>query len=108
MTKKIDVKNVIRLYLKKNWKFYGIPDRLILKKIFLKYNKFDLCHYDSDKSYFGRMFSYKIIWKHLSHKGILISDDINDNFAFLDFAKFLKKKYYIFKYKTKYIGIIVK
>ena len=32
--------------------------------------KFDFCHYDSDKSYQGRMFAYNKIWKNLKKKGI--------------------------------------
>ena len=83
-----------------------------LKKILKKKIKFDLIHYDSDKSYYGRKRSYEILWFLLKKKGYFISDDISDNLAFLDFVrkkKLIKKKnYYILKFKRKYIGIVKK
>ena len=94
--------------LKKKWILYKMPDRLILKKIFLTYGKFDLCHYDSDKTYFGRMWSYELIYKNLKKNGLLISDDINDNDAFIDFAKRIKKNFYVIKDSKNFVGIIVK
>ncbi len=70
--------------------------------------KFDFCHYDSDKSYQGRMFAYNKIWKNLKKKGIFLSDDISDNMAFFDFCKIKKKKPLIIKYKNKFLGLTVK
>ncbi len=94
--------------LKRKWKLFKMPDRLILKNIFKNYGKFDVCHYDSDKTYFGRLWSYKLIYKNLKNKGLLISDDINDNEAFIDFAKKKNKKIYIIKGVKNYVGIIIK
>ena len=93
--------------LKHNWILIKKSDRSALPLI-LKKNNFDLCHYDSDKSYFGRMWAYKNIWNNLSNGGVLISDDISDNMAFLDFAKLVIIKPYIIKFQKKYIGIIFK
>ncbi len=92
---------------KSKWELIRKSDRSVLKKI-LKNDKFNLCHYDSDKSYYGRKWAYNIIWKNLVNNGILISDDISDNMAFLDFAIFIKKKPIIIEFKNKYIGIIFK
>lgn len=94
--------------LKKKWILYRMPDRLILKKIFLNYGKFDLCHYDSDKTYFGRLWSYELIYKNLNKDGLLISDDINDNDAFIDFAKKIKKSFYVIKDSKNFVGVIIK
>lgn len=94
--------------LKKKWQLYKMPDRLILKNIFKTHGKFDVCHYDSDKTYYGRLWSYKLIFKNLRHNGLLISDDINDNEAFIDFAKFKNKKIYIIKGVKNYVGVIIK
>ena len=48
--------------------------------------RFDFIHYDSDKSYEGRMKNYKLIWSMLNKKGCFVSDDISDNSAFFDFV----------------------
>ena len=85
-----------------------MPDRLILNNIFTTYGKFDLCHYDSDKTYYGRLWAYKLIFKNLRKKGMLISDDIGDNEAFMDFAKMINKKVHIIKGIKNYVGVIIK
>lgn len=50
-------------------------------------NGTDLCHYDSDKSYEGRLRTYPLLWNSLKPGGLFISDDIQDNLAFAHFAK---------------------
>jgi predicted O-methyltransferase YrrM len=74
--------------------------------------KFNLVHYDSDKSYYGRKKSYETLWFLIKKNGILISDDISDNYAFINFVKQKKliknKSYFILKYKNKFIGIAIK
>lgn len=98
---------VPRKYYSK-WKLYKYPDRVILNKILRKYNLFDLVHYDSDKSYYGRYWFYKSIWPHIKKNGLLISDDVKDNYAFFDFARLINKKYYLIKNNKKYSGLIIK
>lgn len=90
------------------WKLYKYPDRIILKEILKNFFLFDLVHYDSDKSYYGRYWFYKKIWPYIKKKGVLISDDVKDNYAFIDFAKFVGKKYYLIKNDNKYSGLIIK
>ncbi len=92
----------------KMWTLYKYPDRVILNKILKSNFIFDLVHYDSDKSYYGRYWFYKKIWPHIKKKGLLISDDVKDNYAFIDFARLVNKKYYLTKNDKKYSGIIIK
>ena len=92
----------------KMWKLYKYPDRVILNKIIKSNFIFDLVHYDSDKSYYGRYWFYKRIWPNIKIKGLLISDDVKDNYAFFDFARSVNKKYYIVKNNNKYSGLIIK
>jgi predicted O-methyltransferase YrrM len=47
----------------------------------------DVAHYDSDKSASGRLWAYDVMWNGLRPGGILMSDDIGDNFSFLQFAE---------------------
>lgn len=69
-----------------NWRLYREPDCPGLRKILRSERDIDFVHYDSDKSYFGRAESYRLLWAHLRPGGILMSDDIADNTAFRDFA----------------------
>lgn len=92
----------------KMWKLYKYPDRVILNKILKSNFIFDLVHYDSDKSYYGRYWFYKKIWPNIKKKGLLISDDVKDNYAFFDFARLINKKYYLIKNNKKYSGLIIK
>lgn len=98
---------VVPNYLRKNWQLINMSDRSALPKV-LSENTFDLCHYDSDKSYYGRTWAYNLIWKNLNKNGALISDDISDNTAFLDFTNLINVKPIIIKYNNKFIGIIFK
>ena len=93
--------------LRNKWQLIRKSDRSALKKI-LKKDKFNLCHYDSDKSYYGRKWAYNLIWNNLENNGVLISDDISDNMAFLDFANFVKVNPLIIEFNNKYIGLIFK
>ena len=89
-----------------DWTLLLGPQVNYIKKI--EFQKYDLCHYDSDKSYQGRMIIYSKIWQRLNKKGVLLSDDISDNLAFFDFCKIQRKKPYVLKFKQKYLGLIIK
>lgn len=99
---------VIPDQLKTNWKLIRKPDRQGLPKALKEMRRIDLCHYDSDKTYVGRMWAYPLLWKFLRKGGIFISDDINDNIAFKDFCEKLKIQPMVVEFQTKFIGILVK
>ena len=67
-----------------------------------------LCHYDSDKSYTGRIFAYPLLWNALQKNGIFISDDIQDNIAFIEFCEQVNKKPIVIEHLGKYVGLIKK
>lgn len=92
-------------YLKKSWKLLLGRDYKVLSQIT---NTYDLAHYDSDKSYFGKLRCYKKIWSLLNKNGIFISDDVSDNNAFIDFAISKNKSPTVYKYRGKYIGFLIK
>ena len=66
----------------------------------------NIFHYDSDKSYSGRLKAYNIIKRKLSEDAIIIYDDIQNNFHFKDLVNNLKVNYHIFEFKGKYLGVI--
>ena len=95
--------------LKSKWFLIREPDRFGLLKALKKLNwRIDLCHYDSDKSYSGRLWAYPILWKYLSENGIFISDDVQDNSAFIEFSQSVNKQPIFTECENKYIGILIK
>jgi len=74
--------------LRGNWSLIKKPDRNGLFDAFnLHDGDFDLMHYDSDKSYWGRMWAYSLMIRRLSRSGVFVSDDIGDNLAFFEFCE---------------------
>tara|TARA_B110000003_G_scaffold276490_1_gene323267 strand:- start:3032 stop:3805 length:774 start_codon:yes stop_codon:yes gene_type:complete len=90
------------------WNLLIKPDSKGIKGLMNISKKFDLIHYDSDKSIYGRNKSYPKLWKLLNDKGIFISDDISDNMSFFKFSEKLDKDPIVIRYKNKYQGIIIK
>ena len=88
------------------WRLIREPDRNGLKKAIACFDgMIDLAHYDSDKSWWGRKFAYKVIWRALGDGGIFISDDIQDNFAFRDFVEKRQLTFAITEASGKYVGV---
>ena len=94
--------------ISKIWNILIKPDKTALKEIKKKNIKFDLIHYDSDKSIDGRNYSYPILWQMLRKKGFFISDDIQDNMSFFKFCKKNDLNFDVIKYKNKFQGVIIK
>ena len=95
--------------LKSNWELLREPDRHGLNKAIKKHNySFDIAHYDSDKSYYGRKWSQPLIWKYLRKGGVFISDDIEDNVAFKEFVESKNLDFFVLKFEGKYVGVIRK
>lgn len=93
---------------KNNWKLFRFADKESLPKIFDQCSSFDVVHYDSDKTYDGRMWAYKILWEKLRKGGIFMSDDIGDNAAFKDYCEQNDLTPYIVEFDEKFAGIIIK
>lgn len=88
------------------WRLQRQADRQGLPKSLKRLGIIDLCHYDSDKSYEGRMWAYKKLWNGLRPGGILMSDDIQDNLAFYDFALSTGREPVIVRGERSYVGIL--
>jgi len=103
---------------KKHWLIIRQADREALPKALHRFGLIDMCHYDSDKTYNGRMWAYPKLWQALRIGGYFISDDISDNFAFRDFCLDLGSKPMIVRTPDnsmgnndsgiKYVGILIK
>ena len=95
--------------LRGRWQLMREPDRNgLVKAIAHLGGEIDLCHYDSDKSYWGRQFGYRLMWNALRSGGVFISDDIQDNMAFKEFVKTRSLPFAVTEYEQKYVGILRK
>jgi predicted O-methyltransferase YrrM len=94
---------------RKNWELVRQPDRNGLKSaLSLVGGSIDLCHFDSDKSYYGRQFAYPLLWDALSPGGIFISDDIQDNLAFQEFVEAKGAPFAVTESAGKHVGLVRK
>lgn len=92
------------------WSLHRGADRDCLRRALAEVAPVDLAHYDSDKSYEGRMWAYPLIFQSLRPGGVLMSDDIGDNAAFLDFAERVAITPVVVRasHEDKYVGVIRK
>ena len=100
---------VVPSEMHKDWILIRFPDRQAIPRLLNDIDgSIDLCHYDSDKSWRGRMWSYKRIWKDLRPGGIFISDDIADNTAFRDFSDSVNIDPIVVEKGNNFAGILIK
>jgi len=92
--------------MRTNWELMREPDRRGLEKAIARFGgRIDLCHYDSDKSYWGRTYAYPLLWRALVPGGVFISDDIQDNMAFAEFVEKRELTFAVTEYEGKFVGI---
>ena len=98
--------------LKFIWKIIYSPDREALPQAEAILPTIDMCHYDSDKFYEGRLWAYPRLWKAIRPGGIFISDDVDDDLGFRDFCNSIEQEPLIVKFLTssgvKYVGVLTK
>jgi Methyltransferase domain len=91
-----------------NWRLFRYADKESLPKILAEQNIFDVVHYDSDKSYDGRIWAYNTLFGKVRNGGVFMSDDIGDNAAFKHFCEARNIKPQVIEFDGKYAGIIIK
>ena len=91
-----------------NWDLFRFADKESLPKIFAKSDSFDVVHYDSDKTYDGRLWAYNLLWSKLKKGGVFMSDDVGDNAAFKDYCEQNNHHPYIIEFDGKFAGVIIK
>jgi predicted O-methyltransferase YrrM len=92
--------------LRRRWTLIRLPDRNGLKRAIARLGgRIDFCHYDSDKTYYGRSFAYPLMWRALESGGVFISDDIQDNMRFAEFVAEQGVEFTVTECAGKYVGI---
>jgi len=91
------------------WRIRRQPDRPGLERALADFDgEIDLCHYDSDKSWYGRRYAYPKLWRALRPGGVFISDDIQDNLAFAEFMDEHRPVFAVTRFDGKYVGVAVR
>jgi hypothetical protein len=95
--------------LRARWTLVREPDRYgLVKALRALGGAIDFCHYDSDKSYGGRKYAYRLMWDALETGGVFVSDDIQDNFAFRDLVEAKAATFAVTECEGKFVGIVRK
>ncbi|MGI0057712.1 MAG: class I SAM-dependent methyltransferase [Nitrosarchaeum sp.] len=94
----------------KIWHELIIGNSLIeIPKLKTTVKQFDIFLHDSSHTYKHMMEEYQIAWPHLKNGGYLMSDDVSQNDAFLEFADRVRRKPLIVKKDNQdHFGIIKK
>jgi len=105
-----EVGAVVPEELRDRWLLLRGADRRVLPRGLRTLGAVDLVHYDSDKSYVGRRWAYPRLWAALRPGGLLISDDIDDNVAFRDFADEVGVEPLVVgsEGRARYVGVLVR
>ncbi len=99
--------------LRGGWTLIRLADHQALPRALDALGTIDLCHYDSDKTYVGRMWAYDLLWEALEPGGFFVSDDIGDNDAFRVFAESVAAEPIVvesgrYDANVKYVGVLRK
>lgn len=73
--------------LRDGWTLIAGRGTEILPTLLEKFAQIDVFLHDSDHSYQNMTAEFRLVWPHLRVGGVLLSDDVNWNRAFKDFAK---------------------
>ena len=91
-----------------NWTLHILKKRKDFIEILNSLDRLSFFFHDSDHSYPNQLFEYTYAWQKLEDCGVLVSDDINWSYAFLNFCKRLNQKPFVLADGAKFVGVIVK
>lgn len=91
------------------WILLRKPDRRGLDRAIARLGgTTDLCHSDSDKSWWGRHYAFPRLYRALKPGGVFISDDIQDNLYFAEFVQAKPCAFAVTEFEGKYVGVLRK
>ncbi|MFQ6054569.1 MAG: class I SAM-dependent methyltransferase [Methanosarcinales archaeon] len=91
--------------LKDRYNLIKGPSSVHLKPLLDSLEKIDIFIHDSDHSYENMIWEFRTAWPYIKKSGLLLSDDIKANNAFLDFCGEVEAKLIV---KIANYGVIVK
>ena len=90
----------------KNWELEIEGDSINIPKFLNNIEELDLFHYDSDKSYHGKIKTFELVQPKLTRNSVIIFDDIQDDNFFKKLVLNNNYHFKIFKVENKFIGLI--
>jgi len=105
-----DAGEIVPDYLRNRWNFILLKrdNKNQFKKFINGFDKIDIFFHDSDHSYWWQNLEYVYSFEHIKKGGLLVSDDIDNSYAFLDFVKKNKLAFYSFFNVGSMAGVIIK
>ena len=85
--------------LRQRWSLTLGTSRQRLPQILHQMGHIDLFHHDSEHSYETMTYEYQTVWPYLRQGGLLLSDDVSWNKAFLDFCSTVNCRYSVYRGK---------
>lgn len=101
-----DVGSLLSGMNKSRWHLNVGTPKTVLAKTLKKLQKIDIFIHDSDHSYENMRDEFNAVSKKVSKDGIIMSDDVNENRAFVEFAQKIGAKPVIVPFFRKSFGII--
>ena len=92
--------------LKKRRRFIVSTPSTVLSTALKQSGRLDIFMHDSDHSYNGMRYEFELVKNRMRHNGVILSDDIQSNSAFMELAGELGKKPRIIAGIAKSFGII--
>lgn len=102
--------NAVPEKLRNRWTLILGLSGSILPGLLSKLGKISMFLHDSDHSYRNQKMEYSLAWKYLLHGGVLLSDDVNNSNAFIEFTERQKVQPIIVTQSNKnlLVGLLVR
>jgi predicted O-methyltransferase YrrM len=102
-----DVGRLVPQRLRSRWEFRWIDgkhSRRELARVAREFRSIDMFLHDSEHTYYHQRFEYELAWSVLRSGGLLLSDDADISFSFLDFARRARRQPSILVGDRKVLG----
>ncbi len=84
---KVEVGHLVPAYLKDRWTLELGPSRQVLPQVLARKGLVDVFVHDSDHTTPNMTREFRVAWRAMTSKGVLMSDDIEANHSFVRFAR---------------------
>lgn len=101
-----DIGRLVTGINKRRWHLKVGNPKTIFAKTLKHVVTIDIFLHDSDHSYKTMRYEYNAVLGKLSKNGVILSDDVNGNAAFMEFAKQLNAKPILIRSKEKVFGVL--
>jgi len=107
---RVEVGHLVPGELRSRWRLELGPSRQVLPPLLREYAPVGIFVHDSDHTYFNMMREFAQGWRALAPGGVLVSDDVEANDAFLRFARRCGRQPYVVQKQNpqSFLGVLVK